>query len=197
LVSAESRILDFVRNELTKSDLGAHTLDHTMRVHSLAMQLSKGLAVNRRVLEAAALLHDIGRPRETETQVSHSITSGEMGRGLLSELGYSDSEIKQVVSAIRTHRFSEGIRPTSLEGEILSDADKLDAIGAVGIYRAVAQAVASGSGIHGFLRHADEKLLKLKDLMHTATGKRLAAERHEVLSKFVQQLRQELGMEKH
>jgi uncharacterized protein len=196
-VSVESRILDFVRKELSKSNLGAHTLDHTMRVHTLSLQLSEGLAVNRRVLEAAALLHDIGRPREAETKVSHSIASGEMGRDILAEIGYSDSEIRQVVSAIRTHRFGEGIRPTSLEGEILSDADKLDAIGAVGIYRAVAQAVTSGSGIHGFLRHADEKLLKLKDLMHTATGKRLAAERHEVLNKFVQQLRQELGMEKH
>jgi uncharacterized protein len=196
-VSVESRILDYARKELSKSNQGAHTLDHTMRVHSLSLQLSEGLAVNRRVLGAAALLHDIGRPREAETQTSHSITSGEMGRDILAEIGYSDSEIKQVASAIRTHRFSEGIRPTSLEGEILSDADKLDAIGAVGIYRAVAQAVTSGSGVHGFLRHADEKLLKLKDLMHTTTGKRLAAERHEVLNKFVQQLKQELGMEKY
>jgi uncharacterized protein len=196
-VSAESRILNFVRNELAKSDLGAHTLDHTMRVHALSIQLSEGLSVNRRVLKAAALLHDIGRPSEAQTEVSHSITSGEMGRELLAELGYSDQEIKQVISAIRTHRFSEGIRPTSLEGEILSDADKIDAIGAVGIYRAIAQAVTSGSGIHGFLRHADEKLLKLKDLMHTAIGKRLASERHEVLNNFVQQLRQELGMERH
>jgi uncharacterized protein len=196
-MSAQSKIIDFVRRELSKSNLGAHTLDHTMRVYSLSMQLSENLPVNRRVLEAAALLHDIGRPKEAESHISHSITSGEMARDILAMVGYSDLEIEQVVSAIRTHRFSEGIKPTSLEGQILSDADKIDAIGAIGIYRAIAQAVTSERGVHGFLQHANEKLLKLKDLMYTKPGKQLASERHEILNRFVEQLRQELGVDQH
>jgi uncharacterized protein len=190
-MSTKSGITDFVKRELSKSSLGAHTFDHTMRVYSLAIQLSKGLPVNMRVIEAAALLHDVGRPREREDNVSHSILSGQMSKECLKGLKYTTEEIDQIIDAIRTHRFSEGIEPNSLEGQILSDADKLDAMGAIGIYRAVAQAAASGRGIQGFLSHADEKLLRLRDLMYTTPAKQLAAERHKILSSFVEELRRE------
>ncbi|MFW9907526.1 MAG: HD domain-containing protein [Candidatus Thorarchaeota archaeon] len=190
-MSAKEKIIDFVKRELSKSNLGAHTLDHTMRVYSLSMKLSKGLQINMRVLEAAALLHDVGRPAESESNVSHSILSGEMGKECLGDIGYTKQEIEHVVDAIRTHRFSEDIIPRSIEGQILSDADKLDAIGAVGVYRAIAQAAASGKGIQGFLDHADEKLLKLKEMMYTVPARELANERHEMLSVFVDRLRNE------
>ena len=65
-------------------------------------------------------------------------------------------------------------------------------MGAIGIYRAIAQAESKGKGIVGFLQHADEKLLKLKDLMYTARGKELATKRHEVLQQFVEELRNEI-----
>ena len=194
-MSTKSMITDFLQRELTGSQLGAHAYDHSMRVYSLAMQLSKGLQVNTRVLEAAALLHDVGRAREDESGVSHSILSGEMSREYLRELGYSAGEIQHVVDAIRTHRFSEKVEPTSLEGQILSDADRLDAIGAIGVFRAIAQATASGIGIQGFLNHAEEKLLRLKDSMYTAPARKLAAERHRTLHRFVQQLKQEISSE--
>ena len=191
-MSIKSILLERVKKELSLSPKGAHTLDHTIRVNSLSLTLSEGLNVNTRVLEAATLLHDIGRPKEDETGISHSILSGRIGEVILKELGYAPNEINQVVEAIRTHRFSEGIEPTSIEGQILSDADKLDAIGAIGIYRAIAQAVASGRGITGFLKHADEKLLKLHSLMYTAKAKHLAEERHMFLESFVNQLREEI-----
>ena len=194
-MSTKSMITDFVQRELAKSHVGAHTFDHSMRVYSLSMQLSKGLRVNMRVLEAAALLHDVGRPQEEESGVSHSILSGEMSRECLRELGYTAEEIQQITDAIRTHRFSENLEPRSLEGLILSDADKLDAMGAIGVYRAIAQAAASGKGVQGFLDHAEEKLLRLKDLMYTSPAKKLAAERHKTLHEFVQQLKQEISSE--
>jgi len=192
-MSAESKIIDFVRKELSSSNKGAHTFDHTMRVYALSKQIGEELQITSRVLQAAALLHDVGRPRESETGVSHSILSGEMSKPLLQEIGYAESEIKQIMDTIRTHRFSEGITPKSLEGKILSDADKLDAMGAVGIYRAIAQAESKGKGMIGFLQHADEKLLKLKDLMYTDQGKELAIERHEVLQRFVNGLQEEIA----
>ncbi|NWF94958.1 MAG: HD domain-containing protein [Candidatus Thorarchaeota archaeon] len=180
-----------VERVLCDSEHGAHTIDHVHRVYSIAMTIGKEMAVNSRVLAAAALLHDIGRPQEKTTGVSHSIVSGEMSRGILSRIGYSDTEVEQVVDAIRTHRFSEGLRPVTREGEILSDADRLDAMGAIGIYRAIAEAVASGRGIEGFLAHAEEKLLRLQEHMYTDTGKRMAAERHGLLVSFVNQLKAE------
>jgi len=192
-MSAETRIIDFVEKQLSISSKGAHTLDHILRVLALSVKIGDDLQISTRVVRAAALLHDVGRPKESETGVSHSILSGEMSKPLLQELGYKETEIEQITDAIRTHRFSEGIEPNSLEGKILSDADKLDAMGAVGIYRAIAQAESKGRGMTGFLQHADEKLLKLKDLMYTNKGKELATERHDVLQRFVNELRDELA----
>ncbi|MGY5858232.1 MAG: HD domain-containing protein [Candidatus Thorarchaeota archaeon] len=193
-MSVESKIIDFVQEIFSGSNKGAHTLDHIRRVYTLSIQIGENLPISTKVLRAAALLHDVGRIKESETGVSHSILSGEMSKPLLQELGYSETEIEQIIDAIRTHRFSEGIEPNSLEGKILSDADKLDAMGAIGIYRAIAQAESKGRGIKGFLQHADEKLLKLKDLMYTTKGKVLAAERHNVLQRFVNDLLDELAM---
>jgi uncharacterized protein len=192
-MSAKLKIIDFVQKEFSNFNKGAHTLDHIRRVYSLSRLIGEGLPISTRVLQAAALLHDVGRLKESETGVSHSILSGEMSKPLLQELGYSTTEIDRIIDAIRTHRFTEGIEPTSLEGKILSDADKLDAIGAVGIYRAIAQAESKGKGMVGFLKHADEKLLKLKDLMYTAKGKHLAIERYNILQRFVDELRDEIA----
>lgn len=182
----------FARKHMSKSDVGAHAYDHVKRVYSIALRLGHELEADMRVLGAAALLHDVGRAYEKEKRISHSILSGEMSVDILREVGYSEEEIGKVKEAIRTHRFSEGLSPTSLEGEILSDADKLDAIGAIGIARAIAQAAARGDGIQAFLEHADEKLLKLHEMMHTSEAKKLAKTRHSVLSAFVAELRAEL-----
>jgi uncharacterized protein len=187
-------IEEFVRKQLEKNSKGAHTLDHIKRVYALSVKIGKEQGANLKVLGAAALLHDIGRPKEAETGVSHSILSGEISREILTKIGYDAEEIECVVDAIRAHRFSEGIEPNSLEGKILSDVDKLDAMGAIGVFRAIAQAEISGSGIKGFLDHADEKLLRLKDLMYTNGAKVIAEERHRTLKSFVMQLREELEL---
>jgi uncharacterized protein len=185
----------FVREQLEGNSKGAHTFDHTKRVYALSIKIGKDMGANLKTLGAAALLHDIGRPKERGTGVSHSILSGEMSRNILAELEYDDEEIDEVVDAIRTHRFSEGLEPNSLEGRILSDVDKLDAIGAIGVFRAVAQAETRGTGIKGFLDHADEKLLKLRDLMYTDRARAVAEERHRILESFVNQLQEELESE--
>lgn len=190
--SAHNRIEEFVREKLAKNNKGAHTFDHTKRVYTLSIRIGKDLGADLKILGAAALLHDIGRPKEAVTGVSHSILSGEMSDEILKKVGFDDREIGEVVDAIRTHRFSEGIEPKSLEGKILSDVDKLDAIGAIGVFRAIAQASSKGEGIERFLDHADEKLLRLKDLMYTDGARVVAEERHNTLEAFVIQMREEL-----
>ncbi len=189
--SAHDRIKEFVGEKLTKNGKGAHTFDHTKRVFSLSIKIGNELGADLKILGAAALLHDVGRPKEAEVGVSHSILSGEMSNDILREVGFDNTEIDRVVDAIRTHRFSEGIEPNSLEGEILSDVDKIDAIGAIGVFRAIAQASSRGEGIEGFLGHADEKLLRLKDLMYTDEARVVAEKRHSTLEAFVMQLREE------
>lgn len=189
--SSEEKLETFVKRSLAVNAAGAHTYDHIRRVCLLAKMIGTTMGADMRVLGAAALLHDVGRPRETETGVSHSILSGEMSKDALIESGYTQEEIKQIDDAIRTHRFSEGLTPTSKEGEVLSDADKLDAIGAIGVFRAVSQAATENRGIEGFLRHADEKLLKLHQLMYTKEGRVLAKRRNAFLQEFVNRLREE------
>lgn len=190
--STHRLIEKFVKESLERNAKGAHTFDHTKRVYALCMKLGEDCGANLRILGAAALLHDIGRPQEAETGVSHSILSGEMSQDFLKSVGFDSKEIEKVTEAIRTHRFSEGVKPTSLEGEILSDVDKLDAMGAVGVFRAIAQAVTTGVGVDGFLSHADEKLLKLKDLIYTDGAQVEANKRHKTLEAFVLQLRNEV-----
>ena len=192
--SAHGQIEEFVREKLAKNSKGAHTFDHTKRVYALSIRIGKDLGADLKTLGAAALLHDIGRPKEAETGISHSVLSGEMSVEILKKVGFDDSEIDTIVDAIRTHRFSEGIEPNSLEGKILSDVDKLDAIGAIGVFRAIAQASSRGEGIEGFLGHADEKLLRLKDLMYTDGARVVAEERHSTLEAFVMQMREELQL---
>jgi len=192
--STHDQIEDFVRKKLAGNSKGAHTFDHTKRVYALSMRIGRELDADLKILGAAALLHDIGRPVEDETGVSHSILSGEMSEQILKEVGFDDAEIDKTVNAIRTHRFSEGIEPNSVEGRILSDVDKLDAIGAIGVFRAIAQASTKGRGIEGFLGHADEKLLRLKDLMYTDGARDIAEKRHSTLDAFVKQMREELQL---
>jgi uncharacterized protein len=188
----DEKIDEFVRSVLLTSEKGAHSYDHTKRVYLLAMAIGSKAGADLKVLGAAAQLHDVGRPREAQTGESHSVISGEMGRPIMREVGYTEHEIELVVQAIRTHRFSEGLAPTSIEGEVLSDADKLDAMGAIGVFRAIAQASMTGVGIDGFLIHADEKLLNLHKLMYTEQAKTLAEKRHVILDRFVNQLREEI-----
>lgn len=192
LAEIEQKLMNFVRRELSSYERGAHTFDHTLRVHKIAARIGRAEGADLRILLAAAILHDVGRTREKAEGISHSILSGTMSRGLLFELGYQEREVASILDAIRTHRFSEGMEPNSLEGQILSDADKLDAMGAIGVVRGIAQAMKDGRGIEGFLGHADEKLLKLHSLLYTEEAKRMGMKRHEVLEAFVVQLREEM-----
>ncbi len=187
----EREIDEFVRRCLYGLE-GAHHYDHTRRVYALAMEIGKRLGANLRVLGTAALLHDIARPQEARTGISHAIIAGEMSRGLLERLGYTPDEIRAVLGAIRTHRFSEGLRPRSLEGRVLSDADKLDAMGALGVFRAIAEATMTRSNIEGFLKHADEKLVRLRSMLYTDIAREMARDRHRLLQEFVRQLKAEL-----
>jgi len=195
LESTHDLIEQFVKEKLLLNGEGAHTLDHTRRVFALSIRIGKEMGADLKILGAAALLHDIGRQKEAITGVSHSISSGDMSQEILIRAGFVKSEIEKVVDAIRTHRFSERIEPNSLEGKILSDVDKLDAMGAIGVFRAIAQATSTSVGIEGFLSHADEKLLRLKNLMYTDGARAVAEERHRTLEMFVIQLREELELE--
>ena len=120
----------------------AHDVNHVMRVYNLCLELaSYELNVDMDVLKTAALLHDIARNEEDKRghthvlSVDHAVLGAEIGARILKEAGYPKEEIEHIKHCIAAHRFRGGNTAKTIEAKILSDADKLDVLGAVGIAR--------------------------------------------------------------
>lgn len=182
-------IQHYVRAQLQAS--GSHGFDHTSRVTRLCRRIGIREGADMAILIPAALFHDIARPLEEETGIPHEEQGAEMAETYLRSLGYPGDMIHSICHAICSHRYSSGIAPETIEAETLSDADKLDAMGAVGIARTFMQAGEEGSGIPGAVAHFHLKLLKLKDRMYTETAREIAEERHAFLATFLQELEKE------
>lgn len=165
----------------------SHDRDHIERVVKLAVYIAKKEGADVEVVRKSAELHDIARDKP-----NHAVESAKIAREILKKQGYSDEFIERVAHCIEAHSFSSGIEPKTLEAKVLSDADKLDAIGAIGVARAFIFSGENGRSIEETLKHFEEKLLKLKDLLYTKTAKELAKERHEFLLRFYEQIKKEL-----
>lgn len=116
----------------------AHDINHVMRVYSLCLRLAEHEPdVDLEVLKSAALLHDIARTREDheDQKIDHAVLGAEMSEKILRELTYPEEKIKQIKHCIVAHRFRGRNKPKTKEAKILSDADKLDVLGATGIAR--------------------------------------------------------------
>jgi len=131
-----SRIKEIMQKELSSS---AHSMDHVMRVHDLCLLIADGeKEVDREILEAAVLLHDIARVKEngdTTGGTDHAVLGSEMAGKILKEMNFPEDKIENVKHSILCHRFRTGNEPKTIEAKILFDADKLDTLGAVGIAR--------------------------------------------------------------
>ena len=164
---------------------GAHGFDHTLRVVRLCERIGTCEGADMAILIPAALFHDIARPLEEETGIPHEEEGARMAASYLRSIRYPEYHIAGIVHAIRAHRYSTGIDPETLEALVLSDADNLDAMGAVGIARTFIRAGEHGGGIADATAHFHDKLLNLRDLMYTKTAREIAAERHALLIAFL------------
>jgi len=118
----------------------AHDISHVMRVYNMCLHLAKHETdVDLDILKTAALLHDIARTKEDKeghhANVDHAILGADMCETILKKLGYPREKIEQIKHCVITHRFRSRIEPRTKEAKILSDADKLDVLGAIGIAR--------------------------------------------------------------
>ena len=165
----------------------AHDRDHSKRVKLLALYISEREGGDPKVIEVAADLHDIARDRD-----NHAMEGAKIAEDVLRKKGYPEDFIKKVCHCIEAHSFSSGVEPKTIEAKILSDADKLDAMGAIGIARAFMFAGEKGESLEEVLRHFEEKLLKLKDFLYTETAKKIAEERHSFLEEFYRRLINEI-----
>jgi uncharacterized protein len=176
------QIWAYVRTVLDRP--GSHGLDHIGRVTAMCEWIGREEHADLGILIPAALLHDIARPLEKEHGIPHELEGARMAEEYLSSIRYDARKIPAIAHAIRTHRFRSTEKPETLEARILSDADKLDAMGAIGIARTFMRAGEHGGTIQDGLDHFRDKLLTLPGLMYTDTGRRIAAERSAILVRF-------------
>jgi uncharacterized protein len=181
---------------------GSHGWDHTLRVCALCERIGIKENADMDVLRMAALLHDIGRPFQDQSngKICHARKGAEMARPILDSTALSEPQKNNILHCIKTHRFRGKDIPETCEARVLFDADKLDAIGAVGIARAYLFAGEIGARLHnpdmnvaetepysredtGF-REFKVKLIGIKDRMLTPTGREMARNRHEFMTVF-------------
>ena len=188
----------------------AHRFDHTERVVANALRLARAYPeCDVDALEAAAWLHDIGRGTERKKGESHADASARLAKKILPELDFTREQMTRICTAIADHRYSSGRLPSSLEGRLLQDADRLDALGAVGIARTFSEGgdralyhpempfpLTGGRALDDTrytLDHFFIKLLTLAETLHTPEARQLAERRSEALRGFLREFADEIG----
>ena len=205
------KVLDSMKNEVKEivDNDSAHDFEHIMRVYKNAQKLCKKEKANEKLVLSAALLHDIvSYPKSDKRSKKSSIESAKKSKQILKKHDFSKEEVIIISDAIRDHSFSQNKVPETLEGKILQDADRLDALGAIGIARVFATGGSLKRPFYNIddpfckvrtpddktwtIDHFYQKLLKLESLMNTNSGKTEAKKRTRVLKEFLNQLKQEL-----
>jgi uncharacterized protein len=201
--------------EYLRGDCTGHDIYHSLRVKKVALLIAQREGLDQHVLVATAYLHDIGRNLERIGQGDHVDTGIRKAQVILPQIGFDLARTEQVVHCIRYHEeyawgSSVGNAQLSKEALAFQDADRLDAIGALGIARCFAYAGACqlpiwipedpaegwshGKKSQSAFNHLFEKIIKLRDCMNTETGKQLAVARHEFVLRFIDQFRQEVAL---
>jgi uncharacterized protein len=198
---ALARASAFARRCFDKAS-GSHDWEHTLRVLRLCEMIGPAEKADMVVLGAAAYLHDIGRGLQDNSNgtICHAEKGAQMAEPMLEALPLLNRQKQNIIHCIRSHRFRNHHKPATTEAKVLFDADKLDAIGAVGVARAFLFAGEVGARLHnpdldaentrsysiddtGY-REFKVKLCKIKDRMLTAEGRKWARERHAFMDDF-------------
>lgn len=176
--------------ELFRNNSDGHDADHSLRVYHNACRIAEGYPeCDLSIVLLSALLHDVDDHKLFHTE------NNENARTFLHSQQIEKDKINQICHVINGVSFSKnrGKRPDTLEGQIVQDADRLDAIGAIGIARTFAYGGKNGRSIETSLQHFHEKLLLLKDEMNTEEAKRLAEIRHNYMEEFLAEIHRETG----
>jgi len=197
--------IEEARQYYTESD-AAHDFDHVLRVLALAERIGQAEGAAMEIVRAATLLHDVARAEEEHTGACHAKVGAERARQIL--VDHPADKVEAVAQAIAAHRFRDEVAPQTLEAKVLYDADKLDAIGAIGIARAYALAGKRGQRLWadpptGSLIEPQStdytpvhelifKLSRLKGTLFTTTARQIAEERHRYMVEYFARLEEEV-----
>ncbi|MFS0672628.1 HD domain-containing protein [Ornithinibacillus sp. 179-J 7C1 HS] len=190
-----SAIQDYCK-ELFGKDSSGHDFFHLKRVARLARQIAVEEKADTFICVAGAWLHDVGDhklfsdPDKALRELDDFLTA----------IRVSEVKIKAIHAAIENISFSKGKIPVTMEGKIIQDADRIDAIGAIGIARTFAYGGAKGRLMYHdvdkestSLQHFYDKILHLKDTLHTNAAIAIAQQRHEFVETFIAQFLEEWG----
>ena len=175
---------------LFADDCGGHDAEHSKRVyHNASLIADTEPGCDRFIISLAALLHDVDDHKLFHTE------NNENARAFLAKHQIDSAQTEIICSIINGISFSKnrGVRPATLEGKIVQDADRLDAIGAIGIARAFAFGGERKRPLEESIQHFHDKLLHLKNEMNTAEGKRIAESRHSLMVNFLEALEKEIS----
>ena len=174
--------------DLFRENAGGHDADHTLRVYKNTLLIAESEPdCDVQIAALAALLHDADDHKLFSTENNAN------ARAFLQENRLPQYEIDRICQVINSVSFSKnrGRAPETAEGKVVQDADRLDAMGAVGIARTFAFGGEHGRPLQESVQHFYDKLLKLKDLMNTETGRQLAERRHAFLEEFLREYLEE------
>lgn len=197
----------YVQNKLTNDP--AHDFSHIARVCNNAKKIAKHEKADINLVVAAALLHDIVQyPKSNPKSKTSSLESAMVAKKILPQFGFTRKQTKIVSDAIADHSYSRNKTPKNMVGKILQDADRLDAIGAIGIARAFTVGGAEKRSIYNVkdpfcvkripndqlwtTDHFYRKLLLLQKKMHTNYAKQVAKSRTKFIKRFLDQLKKEV-----
>ena len=190
--------------QIFANDCSGHDYYHTMRIYRLAIQIAEQENADMLIVQLAALLHDVDDVKlspETHDTKKNAVR-------FMKNSGVDDKVIASVCKIIDEVSFvgTDSVVPSTLEGKCVQDADRLDAIGAIGIARTFAYGGSKGRRIHDpdikpmtnmnkadynqnhnstSINHFYEKLLLLKDMMNTETAKKMAKHRQAVMKEYL------------
>lgn len=195
--------------EVFQNDFSGHDFFHSMRVYRTAMKIAQAEHADLEVVALAALLHDVDDRKLSPATAEKK----ENATRFMRSQNVPESEIRQVCQIIDEVSFkgTDSVRPSTPEGKCVQDADRLDALGAIGIARTFAYGGRHNRAIYDpelpprtsmnqtqyysskstSLNHFYEKLFLLEDMMNTKTGKAIARKRTQYMQEFVEEFLRE------
>lgn len=210
-MSVEERLIAYVKGVFS-ADASGHDFFHTLRVYKTAARLAEDIDCDADIVMMGALLHDVD-----DTKLFDTADYGN-ARGALAECGVCDADAEKVIDVIKTVSFKgrDSVVPDTIEGKIVQDADRLDAIGAIGIARAFAYGGSRGRVMYDpdipptlgmgkdeyarqkgtTINHFYEKLLLVGDMLNTEEAKKLAEGRQSFMNEFLQEFYSEWSGER-
>ncbi len=162
------------------NDTSGHNYDHMIRVSKMSVFIAKQEGLDSFLPEVIALTHDF----YDDKLIQDPTASKQELIDRLKQLGFNTDTVEVIIDAIDVISFRHNKEATTLLQQVVKDSDRLDAIGAIGIIRTIQYGTTHNRPLDETMHHFDEKLFRLKDLLHTKTAQKIANERHQLMRDF-------------